>query len=138
MKIMIEFYRTRAEEISRRLEALTANSQQALADTQKYIARFAGETAPQLQAHLTDSLGRAKTDFEASAAEATRRHLAQINENSQLAAREARSKLEESLAEIRSLTATAGGAVSHERLEALLNSFRAETSNQLEQRLSEA
>lgn len=130
-------YRTRAEEISHRLEALTANSQQALADTQKYIARFAGETAPQLQAHLTDSLGRAKTDFEATAAEVSRRHLAQINENSQLAAREARSMLDESIAEIRSLIATAGGAVSHDRLEALLNSFRAETSSQLEQRLGE-
>jgi hypothetical protein len=130
-------YRTRAEEISRRLEALTANSQQALADTQKYIARFAGETAPQIQAHLTDSLGHAKIEFEASAAEVSRRHLAQLNESTQLATREARSQLDGTIAEVRSLISTAGGTFSQDRLESLLNSFRAETSNHLEQRLAE-
>jgi hypothetical protein len=130
-------YRSRAEEISRRLEALTANSQQALADTQKYIARFAGETAPQIQAHLTDSLGRVKIEFETSAAEVSRRQLAQLNESTQLATREARSQLDECIAEVRSLLSTAGGIFSQDRLESLLNSFRGETSNHLEQRLAE-
>jgi hypothetical protein len=122
-------YRSRAEEISRRMETLTANSQQALTEIQRFIERFAGETVPQFHARITDSYNRASAEFEAKAAQASARHLAQLSESSQLAALEARSQLDETIAEVRSLLSTAGGGVSHERFEQRL----AELSNDFEQ-----
>jgi uncharacterized protein YicC (UPF0701 family) len=129
-------YRGRAEEISRRLEALTTNSQQALSDIQKFVERFARETAPQLHDRLNDSLDHANSEIEAKAAQVFERHLAQLAENTQLASREARSQIDNSIAEVRALVATTGG-VPQDRIEALLNSFRAETFNRLEERLAE-
>ncbi len=130
-------YRSRAEEISRRLESLTANSQQALADIQKFVERFARETAPQLHARLNESLDHANSELETKAAQVSEQHLAQLAEASQLAARDARSQIDNSLAEVRALLSTAGGGVSQDRFEALLHSFRAETFNRLEERLAE-
>jgi len=130
-------YRSRAEEVSRRLEAVAANSQQALAESQKFLERFANEIAPQLHARLSDSFGRATSEFEARAAEVSARHLAQLSERTQLAARQAHSQLDERIAEAHSLLSTAGGGASQERVESLLNSFRAETFNRLEERLGE-
>jgi len=130
-------YRSRAEEVSRRLEAVAANSQQALAESQRFLERFANEIAPQLHARLSDSFGRATSEFEARAAEVSARHLSQLSERTQLAAREAHSQLDERIAEAHSLLSTAGGGASQERVESLLNSFRAETFNRLEERLGE-
>jgi hypothetical protein len=130
-------YRSRVEEIARRIESLTANSQQTLSDTQKYVSRFASETAPQLQARINDVFGRAGNEFEAKVAQVTQQHLAQISQSTQLAAREARSHLDESIAEVRSLLSTASGSVSQERVESLLCSFKEETLSHLEKRLGE-
>jgi hypothetical protein len=130
-------YRNRAEEIAQRIETVTANSQQALSDTQKFVARFAGETAPQLQTRINESFGRAGTEFEARAAQISDQHLAEISQNTQLAAREARSQLDESIAEVRSLLSAAGGGVSQERVESLFHSLREETFNNLEARLAD-
>jgi hypothetical protein len=96
-------YRGRAEEISRRLEVLASNSQQTLAETQKFVERFANETAPQLEVRLNDSLGRANNEFEGRAAQVSEHHLAQFAERAQLAAREARCQVDESVAEVHSL-----------------------------------
>jgi hypothetical protein len=133
----LEIYRNRAEEIARRIEALTANSQQALSEMQKFLARFASETAPQLQARIDDSFGRAGAEFEARAAQVSSQHVAQINQNTQIAAREARSQLDESIAEVRSLLSTAGGGISQEHVESLFDSLRQETFNHLEARLAD-
>jgi len=58
-------YRSRAEEISRRLEALAGNSQQTLAETQKFVECFANETAPKLHARLNASFDRAIGELKA-------------------------------------------------------------------------
>jgi hypothetical protein len=130
-------YRSRVEEIARRIESLTANSQQTLSDTQKFVSRFASETAPQLQARINDAFGRGGNEFDAKVAQVTRQHLAQISQSTQLAAREARSQLDESIAEVRSLLSTASGGVSQERVETLLHSFKEETVSHWEERLRE-
>ena len=130
-------YRSRAEEIARRLEALAGNSQQTLAETQKFVESFANETAPKLHARLNASFDRAIGEFEGRAAQVSGRHLTQIAEGTQLAAREARSQLIESIAEVHSLLSTAGGGVSQERVESLIDSSREQTLSRLEERLGE-
>jgi hypothetical protein len=130
-------YRNRAEEIAVRMETLTANSQRALSETQKFVSRFASETVPQLNARISESFGRAGTEFKARVAQISEKHLAQISQSTQLASREARSQLDESIAEVRSLLSTAGGDVSPERVESLLHSFKEEVLRQLEERLGE-
>ena len=130
-------YRSRAEEISRRLEALAGNSQQTLAETQKFVECFTNETAPKLHARLNASFDRAIGEFEGRAAQVSGHHLTQIAEGTQLAAREARSQLIESIAEVHSLLSTAGGGVSQERVESLIDSSREQTLSRLEERLGE-
>jgi len=130
-------YRSRAEEISRRLEALAGNSQQTLAETQKFVESFANETAPKLHARLNASFDRAIGEFEARATHVSGRHLTQLVESTQLAAREARSHLNESIAEVHSLLSTASGGVSQERVESLIDSSREQTLSRLEERLGE-
>jgi hypothetical protein len=130
-------YRNRAEEIARRIETVTATSQQALSDTQKFVARFANETAPQLHARINDSFGRAGAEFESRAAQVSGQHVAQINQSAQIAAREARSQLDESIAEVHSLLSTAGGGISQEGVESLFQFFKEETVSHLEERLGD-
>ena len=130
-------HRGHAEEISRRLEAFAGNSQQTLAETQKFVERLANETSPQFHARLIDSFDRANSEFEARATQVFGQHLVRLDESSQLAAREARSQLNESIAQALSLLSAAGGGVSLERMESLLHSSREQTLSHLEERLGE-
>jgi hypothetical protein len=148
-------YRDRAEDVARRIEALTALAQQALSDSQKFAERFAGETAPQVQSRINDSLTNAKSDFEARVAELSSLHMAQFHETAQRTTTEARSNIEGSIAQVQSLLAsvppptetvskdhldTQLGAVRseiHNRIDAQLAAFRAEMNDRLDTRLSE-
>jgi hypothetical protein len=131
-------YRGRAEEIAHRLKALTANTQQALAEAQKFIERFATEIVPQLQARLNDTFARASNEFEARSAQMSAQHLAELAESSQLAADEVRSRLNASLAEVESLFAAANNSSpSPEHIEALVNSSRKQTLDSVEERLGQ-
>ena len=134
-------YRDRAEEVARRIEALTTLAQQALGDSQRFVERFAVETGPQLEARMKESFSRAHTDFETRAAELSANHLAQLNENAQRAVGDARSQLDESVSQARAFSvapsAPAVEAVSAERLDSQLASFRSETFDVLEKRVSE-
>ena len=134
-------YRDRAEEVARRIEALTTLAQQALGDSQRFVERFAVETGPQLEARMKESFSRAHTDFETRAAELSANHLAQLNENAQRAVGDARSQLDESVSQARAFSvapsAPAVEAVSTERLDSQLASFRSETFDVLEKRVSE-
>jgi hypothetical protein len=148
-------YRDRAEDVARRIEALTALAQQTLSDSQKFAERFAGETAPQVQARINDSLAHAKSDFEARAAELASLHMAQFHETAQRATTEARSNLEGSITQAQSLLAsipapgetvspenidTQLGAVRSElndRIDSQLGAFRSEMNDRLDTRLSE-
>jgi hypothetical protein len=130
-------YHTRAQEISHHLEALAVKSQQTLAETQKFAECFANETAPQIDARLNDSLSRANTELEARAAQVSGQHLAQLAESAQLAVREARSQLSESIAQLHSLLSSANGVVSLERVESLIHSSSEQTLRRLDERLGE-
>jgi hypothetical protein len=134
-------YRDRAEDIARRIEAYAALSQQALGDSQRFAERFAGETAPQLQAQVNESFARANSEFGARAAELSSRHITELNESAERSLREARSQLENTLAQAHTLSsptsAPAIDAVSEARLDSQLDSFRADTFDRLEKRLGE-
>ena len=130
-------YRGQAQEISSRLQALAENSQQTLAETQMSVERLANETSPQLHARLIASFDRANSEFNAKASEVFAQHLARLDESSQLAAREARSHLNDSVAEALSRLSSASGAVSLEQVEALLNASREHTLGRMEERLGE-
>jgi hypothetical protein len=133
-------YRDRAEDVARRIEALTALAQQALSDSQKFAERFAGETAPQLQAHINESLVRANSEFEARSAEVFSRQLTQFNEHAQRAGTEVRSSLEGSIAQAQSLLAStpppSADTVSQDRLNSQLDTFNSDVNNRINTQLS--
>jgi hypothetical protein len=133
-------YRDRAEDVARRIEALTVLAQQALGDSQKFAERFATETAPQLQAQINDALARASSEFEARAAENSSRQLAQFNDHAQRAGSEVRSTLESSVAQAQSLLASAAppptDAISKELVDSQLATFSAGVTNRIDAQLS--
>src|SRR5215469_7430349 len=134
-------YRSRAEEISRRVEALAVSSRQGLVELQKFAERIKNEVEPQFDARLNESFTRAHSDFEHQTHELAERQRTKINEFAQFAALQARSQLEETVAEARSLLSAAKAPseipVSEDRLESLMNSTRESTLNRMEQRLSD-
>jgi len=131
-------YRDRAEEVARRIEALTALSHQALSDSQKFVEHFANETAPQLETRLQDSLARANSEFDSRVNTSASNQLAQINETAQRATSDARSQIVEAVAQARSsLSAAPVDAVSKSDFEARLESFRSEALERFEKRLDE-
>jgi hypothetical protein len=130
-------YRSRAEEIARRLEALSANTQQNLADSQKLLEHLANDIEPQLHARLDQAFSHAHSEFESRTAQLSSEHLARLAEFSQAAERDARSRFEEAVAEVRSLLDSAPANVSEEHLQALLISSREYALNHTEERLGE-
>ena len=132
-------YRDRAEDVARRIEALTSLAQQALGDSQKFVERIASDTAPQLQARVTDSLTRAHSDFETRTAELSARHLTQLNENLQRAVSAASSQLDDTVARAQAAVAAASTPavppVTAEELQSELNLLRAESMDRVEKRL---
>lgn len=134
-------YRSRSEEISRRMEALAASTRQGLVDLQKFADRLKTEIEPQLTTRLQETCARASADFETKAALLSEQRLAQLTEFSQHAALQARSQLDEIVAEARLLhsapTAAPAPAVTEERLDSLVNSAREQAVNRMEERLSD-
>jgi hypothetical protein len=127
-------YRDRAEEVARRIEALTTLAQQALGDSQRFVERFADETVPQLQSQLTDSFSRAHTDFQTRIAEASANQLAQLNEDAERTKQEIRSKLEDSVA---AATFPTSDSISRADFASGLDSVKKESSERFEKRFSE-
>jgi hypothetical protein len=134
-------YRDRAEEVARRIEALTSLAQQALGDSQKFVERIASDTAPQLQARVAESLTRAYSDFETRATELSTRHLTQLNENVQRMVSAANSQLSDTVARAQAAVAEANTpavpAVTAEQLQSELNLLRAEAIDRVERRMGE-
>ena len=130
-------YRSRAEEISRRVETLGTSGRQALTELQKFADRIQNEIQPQFTAHVEQSLARASSDLESKAAE----HKLSIAEAIQANTAEGRAQLEEILGEARAMLSAAkepsAAGVSEERLESLLNSSREAVLNRTEERLSD-
>jgi hypothetical protein len=131
-------YRTRAEETARRLEAMTAKTQQIFAESQKTAERIKNELEPELYARVNQTFAKATSDFDSRTAQVSERHLATLAQSALNAAREARSKLDESAAEIRSLLGTfPAPGVSEERIASFVDSSREQTLNRMEERLAE-
>jgi len=132
-------YRSRAEEISERLEKLVAETQQSFTDAQAFIGRIAHELGPQFQSlhtRLDEYASRAAEDFEVLITSASARQLVQLKESTLKVTQEASAQLEARTAEVLSLTGVAS-ALSEERLETLLSSSREQILTQLGVRLGE-
>ncbi len=134
-------YRDRAEEVARRIEALTVLAQQALGDSQKFVEHVAADAAPQLQGRVNDSLARAHSDFEARAAALSTQHLSQLNEHAQRTVSAANSQLNDAVAQAQALVAAANAPaippISKDHLEAAVNSLRGEIFGRFDKRVSE-
>lgn len=131
-------YRGRAEETARRIETAASNTQQSLAESQKIAERVRGEVEPELYARLNQTFAKASHDFDERAAQVSERHLAALAQSALVAAREARAKLDESVAEIRSLLGTAPAPeVAEEQIASLVESARQLTLNRVEEGFSE-
>jgi hypothetical protein len=134
-------YRSRAEEISRRVEALATSSRQGLIELQKFAERIKNEIEPQFNTRLEESFTRAKTDLESRAEQLTERTRAKITEYAQFSAQQAHAQLDDTVAEARSLLtaakAPAAVGVPEERLESLINSSREAMLTRSEERLSD-
>ena len=133
----IVVYRSRAEDIARRLEALGVNTQQYLVDSQEFLGRIKKEIEPGLQTRLNQSFARANNELETKAAQLSAQHLARLSEASEAAEPGIRSRLDKTIAEVRSLLDSAPASVSDERVESLVNSSREYTLNRMEERLNE-
>ena len=130
-------HRTEVQETSRRLEQLGARAGQGLLELQKFVARIKNEIEPQFDACLNQSLLRAASEFETIANRVSERHRADLDQASQHAVRETRSRAEESLENIRSLVAATPASIPQERVESLLDSSRASIVRHLEECLAE-
>ncbi len=127
-------HRSRAEETSKQLEILGAKAGQGLLELQEFVTRIKGEIEPHFNACLNQSLVRAASEFESIATHVSDRHHAEFDRG-QAAIREARSQLDETIAEMRSLLATTPAAIPEERLESLLDSSRGSILEHLGERL---
>jgi hypothetical protein len=130
-------YRGRAEEISRRLEALCARTNQTLSESHKLLEHLTTEIEPQLHSRLDQSFTQAASQFEARAKELSERTLTKWSEGANLAALDARAKLDEGLAEARALRNGNPPGVSEQQVKALVNSSREQTLNRQDERLAE-
>src|SRR6266403_84395 len=129
-------HRSRAEETSKRLEILGAEAGQGLLELQRLVERTKSEIEPQFNACLNQSLVRAASEFETIAAHVSERQHAELDRNGLAAVHEARSQLDESIAEMRSLLATAPAGIPEERLESLVDSSRESILEHIGERLA--
>src|SRR6266403_1608591 len=130
-------HRSRAEETSKRLEILGANAGQGLVELQRFVERTKSEIEPQFNACLNQSLVRAASEFETIAAHVSERQHAELDRNGLAAMHETRSQLDESIAEMRSLLATAAAGIPEERLESLVDSSRESILKHIGERLAD-
>lgn len=133
-------YRGRAEEVSRRVEALASSSRQSLGELQAFAERIKTEIEPQFQRRVDESLARAASELQVKAGELSEQQKASITEAADAAAEHSRTQLEETVEEVRSLVSAAKTAVAAEvpaeRLEAAVNAARESALQQTEERLS--
>ena len=134
-------YRSRAEEISKRVEILGTSGRHALTELQKFADRISKEIQPEFDAHVQESFTHASAHLDAKAAELAEQHTGRLIENIQAATLDARAQLDEGIGEARAIISSgrlsAAPGVSEERLDAALKVLREGTLNRTEERLSE-
>jgi hypothetical protein len=133
-------YRGRAEEVSRRVEALASSSRQSLGELQAFAERIKTEIEPQFQRRVDESLARAASELQTKAGELSEQQKASITEAAEAASEHSRAQLEETVDEVRRLVSAArtpaAAEVPPERLEAVVNAARESALQQTEERLS--
>jgi hypothetical protein len=107
-------FRAQAEEIVQRLERLAADTQQNLAQTEKFIVKATHEIEPQTRGRLDESLGQATEQFEAAADRISDRQLVRVMEATRMVTREAAAQLDARVAESRALLHSAAGSTIEE------------------------
>ena len=131
----LDVHRNRIKETSKRLEALGTKAGQGLLELQKYVTQIKSDMEPQYDACLNRSLLRAASDFDTIAANVSERHRAELDGVGQAAVRHARSQLDETLSEMRTLQNTTPHGIPEEKLESLVGSSRESILKYLEERL---
>ena len=106
-------------------------------ELQRFVERTKSEIEPQFNACLNQSLLRAASEFETIAAHVSERQHAELDRNGLAAMHETRSQLDESIAEMRSLLATAPAGIPEERLESLVDSSRESILKHIGERLAD-
>jgi hypothetical protein len=87
-------YRSRAEEISQRLENLAVDAQKRLIEAQRFFERIGPEVEPRIRSRLDESVSRATKEFESAATHVSDRQLVRLMEDKQMVTREAAAQLE--------------------------------------------
>jgi hypothetical protein len=105
-------YRSRAEEIAKRLENLANEAERNLTEAQKFFEKIGPEFEPQIRGRLAESIDRATGEFESAATRVSDRQLVRLMEDKQMVTREAHAQLEACGAEARAqLQGAANGAM---------------------------
>ncbi len=107
-------FRAQAEDIVQRLEKLADDTQQNLAQTEKFIVKATREIEPQTRGRLDESLGQATEQFEAAADRISDRQLVRVMEATRMVTREAAAQLDARVAESRALLQSAAGSTVEE------------------------
>jgi hypothetical protein len=125
-----ESYRSRAEEIAQRIEKLTEQAEQDLAEAQKFSDKMTSEVEPQVRGRVEQSMTHAAEEFEAAATRVADRQLVRLMEDKQMVTREAASQMAACAAEMRALLQTSASST--------LEEFRRQTEVQVDLAISEA
>ena len=125
-----ETYRSRAEELARRLEELAGQAGPELGDARGFIEKAARELEPQIRTRLEETVDRAREEFEAAAARVSDRQLLRLMEATRMETREASSQLEARAAEARATIQSAAHGI--------LDEFRRQAEVQIDLAISEA
>jgi ElaB/YqjD/DUF883 family membrane-anchored ribosome-binding protein len=96
-----ETHRVQAEEISQRMEKLTADLQNSLAEMRKLIEKSSREQAPQIRGKVEESLSNAAEEFESKADRVADRQLVRVMEATRMVTREAAAQMDARVAESR-------------------------------------
>jgi hypothetical protein len=88
-------YRSRAEEIARRLEQIVASTQDNLAKMQKFAERVTHQLEPQIHARLNELFSNATRELENAAAQAFQRQFANFTEDTRVVVQSAIAQLED-------------------------------------------
>ena len=133
----LDSYRSRTEEIARRLELLMSSARSNLSEMQQFVEHVRHELEPQLHARVTESFGRASKELENVAAQVSERQFANFTLGTQAVLQEGLSQLDARLAAVRPLFENIPNVPSREHLETLVHSIREETLGCVEARLQE-
>jgi hypothetical protein len=106
-KDQMEKYRGQAEEMAQRLEKQAAELHRELAKSQEFVERMTREMEPHINAHLSEAVGRATSEFEGATARTAHRRYELMLENAQAVTQEALMKIDARSAEVQALVQSA-------------------------------